>query len=171
MATGRSLQLTKQVGEYLVAAELCRRGLIATTFTGNVPDYDIVAISDEGKRVLVQVKAIRGGSWQFSNARVFLRIEQKGKRQIPGRLTTPRYPDLICVFVLLDSYGKDGFFVIKWVDFQKLVAKHYRANLKRLGGVRPRRHDSYHAGIKYDDLADFEGRWDIIDSVIAAQAD
>jgi hypothetical protein len=27
------------VGEYLVAAEVCRRGLIATTFTGNVPHY------------------------------------------------------------------------------------------------------------------------------------
>jgi len=36
MATGRSNYLTKQAGEYLVAAELSRRGFIATTFTGNV---------------------------------------------------------------------------------------------------------------------------------------
>ena len=55
MATGRSLQLTKQVGEYLVAAELCRRKLIATTFTGNVPDYDIVAISGGGESILFQI--------------------------------------------------------------------------------------------------------------------
>jgi hypothetical protein len=45
MATGCSTQITKQVGEYLVAAEICRRGFIATTFTGNVPHYDIA--SDE----------------------------------------------------------------------------------------------------------------------------
>jgi hypothetical protein len=44
MATGRSNYLTKQTGEYLVAAELSRRGFIATTFTGNVPHYDIVAV-------------------------------------------------------------------------------------------------------------------------------
>jgi len=38
MATGRSNKLVGQTGEYLVAAELSRRGYIATTFTGNVPD-------------------------------------------------------------------------------------------------------------------------------------
>ena len=43
MATGRSNKLVGQTGEYLVAAELSRRGLIATTFTGNVPHYDIIA--------------------------------------------------------------------------------------------------------------------------------
>ena len=41
MATGRQVQLTKQVGEYLVAAELSRRGLLTATFAGNVPAYDI----------------------------------------------------------------------------------------------------------------------------------
>ena len=43
MATGRSTKLVGQAGECLVAAELSRRGLIATTFTGNVPHYDIIA--------------------------------------------------------------------------------------------------------------------------------
>ena len=53
MATGRSTYLTKQTGEYLVAAELSRREFIATTFTGNVPSYDIVAVDDRGGHVLV----------------------------------------------------------------------------------------------------------------------
>src|SRR6266536_3141879 len=70
MATGRSNYLTKQAGEYLVAAELSRRGYIATTFTGNVPDYDIIAVDDCGGHVVVQVKAIAGESWQF-NAKNF----------------------------------------------------------------------------------------------------
>ena len=48
MATGRSNKLVGQTGEYLVAAELSRRGHIATTFTGNVPHYDIIA-SDEAE--------------------------------------------------------------------------------------------------------------------------
>jgi VCBS repeat protein len=68
MATGRSNYLTKQTGEYLVAAELSRRGCIATTFTGNVPHYDIVAVDEHGGHALVQVKAIAGKSWQFGGA-------------------------------------------------------------------------------------------------------
>jgi hypothetical protein len=58
MATGRDNQLTKQVGEYLVAAEVCRRGFIATTFTGNVPHYDIIASNASGRHQAIQVKAI-----------------------------------------------------------------------------------------------------------------
>ena len=65
MATGRQVQLTKQVGEYLVAAELSRRELLTATFAGNVPDYDIVATGGKGQTALVQVKAIAGPSWQF----------------------------------------------------------------------------------------------------------
>ncbi len=49
--SGRATKLTGQVGEYLVAAELARRGLIATTFTGNVPHYDIIASDERGRHV------------------------------------------------------------------------------------------------------------------------
>jgi hypothetical protein len=65
MTTGLKTQLAKQVGEYLVAAELGRMGLIAATFAGNVPDYDIVAMDATGMAVPVQVKAVTGRSWQF----------------------------------------------------------------------------------------------------------
>ena len=67
MATGRSNKLVGQTGEYLIAAELSRRGLIATTFTGNVPHYDIIASDEIGRHVSIQVKASRGSSWQFGN--------------------------------------------------------------------------------------------------------
>jgi len=43
MATGRNMQLTKMLGEYLVCAELCRRESLAATFTENVPEFDIFA--------------------------------------------------------------------------------------------------------------------------------
>jgi len=59
MTTGRINKLVGATGEYLVAAELSRRGLIATTFTGNVPHYDIVASDEFGQHVSVQVKASR----------------------------------------------------------------------------------------------------------------
>lgn len=58
-------QHTKQLGEHLGVAEICRRGMIATTFTGSVPHYDIVASAEASRSALVQVKAINGPSWQF----------------------------------------------------------------------------------------------------------
>lgn len=68
MATGRGNYLTKQAGEDIVAAQLSRRGVVATTFTGNVPAYDIVAVDDCGGHALVQVKAVTADSWQFTVA-------------------------------------------------------------------------------------------------------
>ena len=53
MATGRDVQLTRQIGEYLAAAELGRRGWIATTFTGSVPGFDILAVNPDGRMLEV----------------------------------------------------------------------------------------------------------------------
>jgi hypothetical protein len=114
MKTGRSKYLTKQAGEYLVAAELSRRGYIATTFTGNVPDYDIIAVDDCGGHVVVQVKAIAGTSWQF-NAKNFADVEMQGQRQIVRCERKEPYPDLVCVLVQLgraDSGAVDRFYVL-----------------------------------------------------------
>jgi hypothetical protein len=63
MTTGQATKLTGAVGEFLVAAELCRRGLLATPFAGNVPHYDIIASGQSGGHVAVQVKAINGHAW------------------------------------------------------------------------------------------------------------
>jgi len=43
MATGLSIKLTGQIGGQLVTAELGSRGIIATPFSGNVPDLDKLA--------------------------------------------------------------------------------------------------------------------------------
>jgi hypothetical protein len=64
-----------------LAAELSRRGHIATTFTGNVPYYGIIAVDDSGGHAVVQVKAIAGASWQF-NAKDFADIVMDGRKQI-----------------------------------------------------------------------------------------
>jgi hypothetical protein len=63
MATGRSNQLVKQVGEYLVACELARQELLVATFSGDVPDFDgwiKGAIGAEGQ--------LRDGRWSESIA-------------------------------------------------------------------------------------------------------
>lgn len=164
MATGRHAQLIKQVGEYLVAAEVCRRGFIATTFTGNVPHYDIIASNQAGGHQAIQVKAItNNSSWQF-DIRKFADVQIEGKRQIIGRPIVPPYPDLICVLVRLREYGTDEFYVLTWEDLQKVAIAHHREFLDQHGGVRPRQHDSFHTAILPAMLKEHRNQWGVLEA-------
>src|SRR5690606_28475587 len=109
MTTGRSNKLVEQTGEYLVAAELSRRGLIATTFTGNVPHYDIIASDESGRHVSVQVKASRGASWQFGNMTLYCDITFDGTRQVLGKKKPCPVRGLVMVFVRISEDGNDRF--------------------------------------------------------------
>lgn len=157
MATGRSNQLTKQIGEYLVAAELGRLGLIAATFAGSVPDYDIVATDSKFRSVLVQVKTVNGTSWQF-DIRRFVDVRLDGKKQIVGRRVTLS-KEIVSVMVALSRYGVDRFYVLSLRALQDLLIKHHRKYLEIHGGVRPKKYDSFHATVSEQELAPFKDAW------------
>ena len=79
-------QLARQIGEHLVVAELGRRGVVATPFSGNVPDIDLLAYAN-GKSVPIQVKAIRRGN-PGVDAKRYLDIRFRGEKQrIVGKIT------------------------------------------------------------------------------------
>lgn len=161
MATGRSIQLNKQIGEYLVACELARRGLLVATFSGNVPDFDILAADSEGASIPVQVKTIRGGEWQFSIDK-FVEVRFEGEKQILGSKITPRIPRLLCIFVLADAeYGKDRFFILEWEQLCDIAVSSYSEWLASKGGVRPRNYRSLHCSVSPKRLAElgFENQW------------
>lgn len=159
MATGRSTKLTGAVGEFLVAAELCRRGLIATPFSGNVPYYDIVASDEFGGHLVVQVKAINGKSWQF-DASKFIEISMDGDIQILGAEIEDPFPNLYCVFVALgESYADDRYFVFSWKELRAVVSTHHRAYIQKHNGVRPKRPDSTHCSISIAELETYENEW------------
>ena len=163
MATGRQMQLTKQVGEYLVAAELSRQGLLTATFAGNVPAYDIVATGSRGQTALVQVKAIAGPSWQF-DIRTFVDVRCQAGAQTMGQPTTPPAGDLICVFVRLHPDEADRFYVLRWSELQRVLINGYRGYLKRHGGRRPRRADSFHTALREPDIKSFLDNWSLFDA-------
>ena len=57
---------TGVAGEHYVAAELWRRGAIATVTSKNTPDFDIMASSADGfPAIVIQVKALRSDSYGF----------------------------------------------------------------------------------------------------------
>lgn len=161
MATGRSNQLTKQIGEYLVACELARRGLLVATFSGNVPDFDLIATDFKGSSCPVQVKAARRGSWQFSIGK-FVDITFDGRKQIVGEKKPLPVPHLVSVFVnAADKYGDDRFFVLEWSKLQDILISNHKRMLESYGGVRPRKPDSLHCAIGEKDLEDYKDNWSL----------
>ena len=166
MATGRQNKLIGQTGEYLVASELSRRGLIATTFTGNVPHYDIVASTDKGKHLSVQVKTISGSNWQFAKVDQFVEIKFKKKVQIVGKCIPSPVENLVFVFVKLESYGSDKFYICTWSELASVISRQYSEYLEKHNGVRPRKWNSLHVAITVSHISHFENRWELIEKFI-----
>ena len=162
MSRGRSNKLTGAVGEFLVAAELCRRNLIATPFSGNVPHYDIIASDEDGRHLAVQVKTINRGNWQFTINK-FVAVEQSGDVQKLGQPLAEPYPNIRFVMVLLGSERQDDrFFILTWEQLRDVVVDGYREYLNRHGGIRPRRPDSLHVSLTADQIKAYEGKWETL---------
>jgi hypothetical protein len=162
MATGRSNKLVGQTGEYLVAAELSRRGYVATTFTGNVPDYDIIASNEKGKHVSVQVKASSGSSWQFGDISRYFEISYKGRHQIVGRPKKCPVQRLVVVFVAIGAKEDDRFYILTWRALRNLLMMGHKAYLASHGGMRPKKWDSLHGAILENVLTPHLDRWDVV---------
>jgi hypothetical protein len=162
-------QLTKQVGEYLVAAELARRGLISATFAGSVRHYDIIASGSTGGHVPVQVKTINRGSWQL-NFGNFVNVTMKGNRQILGAAKDIPYMGLVFVFVKLQAYGSDQFYILDWKTLRDLLRQNYSAYLEKHGGRRPKNPKTLHTALTLTDLSPYRDRWDVITNSVKQAA-
>ncbi|WP_143201888.1 hypothetical protein [Bradyrhizobium sp. NAS96.2] len=160
MATGRGMQLTRQIGEHLVAAELGRLGYIAAPFAGNVPLYDLFAADSRGHAIPIQVKAINGGSWQF-NADAFLDIEVKNGEQVVKGTKKLLNPKLLCIFVLLVERGKDEFYLFHLSDLQKHCVKVYKPR-----GRSSKNPDSRHCAVSPKEFSRFKENWELLESAL-----
>jgi hypothetical protein len=167
MATGRAMKLTGATGEFLVAAELCRLGLMATPFAGNVPHYDIIASGQNGGHLAIQVKAINGSAWQFDIGQ-FMEIDFDGTRQVPRKARPVPYPNLQIVLVALANATrtKDRFFVMSWIELRNILNRGYRRYLRKRGGIRPKAPGSFHTALSERDVAEYEDRWRILKSAL-----
>jgi hypothetical protein len=119
-------QLTRQIGEHLVVAELGRYGIAATPFAGNMPYYDIVALTQTGRSIYIQVKAINSGDWQL-NANHFLVVEydKASNTQNSDELRPTPVDPLIFVLVKIIESGKDEFYVLSYSEVQQIVKNNY----------------------------------------------
>ena len=156
MATGLSIQLTRQIGEHLVTAELGRRKIIATPFAGNVPNIDILAFAN-GISLPIQVKAINGTSWQF-DVRSFLDVTLTEKGQKVNDLNHGLDRKIICVFVVVGkSLGEDAFYIFRLGWLQDYFHKTFK------GRQSPKNIDSFHCAVWKRDLEQHLGKWGIVE--------
>lgn len=155
MATGLSSKLTGQIGEHLVTAELGRRGIIATPFSGNVPDIDILAHAN-GVTGHIQVKAINKDSWQF-DIRKFLEVELTAQGQTVKGANRDLDRKIVCVFVSIgEELGEDKFYIFKQGWLQDYFAERYKARKP------PKNIKSFHCAIWKRDVVRHLGKWQIV---------
>jgi hypothetical protein len=164
MSSGRGNKLAGQIGEYLVCAELGRRGFIATPFSGNVPTFDVLATDELCRTVPIQVKATRSEKWP-SDARTWMNIEfdsHTGVQKCLGAKPISN-PELIYVCVTIASPGdRDRFFVLTMADLQKVCVDGYTLWMDKHQWKRPRSPESYDCRYEVNEISQFEDNWDLI---------
>ena len=171
MNKGLRNKLAGQVGEYLVCAELGRRGLIATSFTGNVPDFDLIVADSSLLTITIQVKTSRSDNWP-TNARLWIDIEidDEQKKQIDHGDREITNPALIYICVNLaeaNSLEIDRFFILTKRDLQIICAKNYREWISKYDWKRPRNYKSLDNRYTISDLVPYENNWELLSKYLA----
>ena len=165
VSTGRNNKLAGQIGAFLACAELGRRGLIATPFSGNVPAFDILAADDQCNTVPIQVKASQGDNWT-SKADTWLKLtlDPQTKVQINGGSQEVENPELIYVHVAIakPDGGKDQYFILTKRQLQEVAIKKYSAWMDTIGWRRPRSPDSFDCRYWIKDLEEYRDNWKLI---------
>ena len=141
-----------QAGEHFVAAEIHRRGASAVTFSGNMPDIDVLASSvDRSRTVAIQVKTKTAGTWHTSFHRGHRRRKVEDETDFWVFVDVGKNPDLPPEFFVVPAW---------WME-NSIYARH-KAYLKRHGGQRPRNPDSAHHGIPKSVVKEWRNRWDLL---------
>lgn len=164
MATGLENKLTSQIGEYLACAELGRQGLIATSFTGNVPEYDLLVCDSELNTLPVQIKTSRGYSWPSkANKWLNLEIDDEEKKQINNGPTEIEFPDLIYISIALGkAQSDDRFFICTKKQIQGAFIDSYLEWMEPKDWKRPRSYKSYDNRCEIRHIEKYENNWQLI---------
>jgi hypothetical protein len=167
---GKNNKLAGQIGEYLVCAELGKRGYIATSFTGNVPEFDLIVVNDDLKAIPIQVKTSRSDTWP-SSAKLWINIDfdETNKKQVDLGNVEIKNPELIYICVSLsttDSEAKDRFFILKKKDLQKICSDNYRKWMDSKNWQRPKNYKSVDNRYNIKDLIQYENNWKLIDEAL-----
>lgn len=161
---GRRNVLTSQLGEFLACAELNRRGYIATPFSKNVPEVDLLVFNEELRAIPMQVKAFTYTALTGTvTTYMDVTITADG-RQLVRRKKQVTNPDLIYIYLKIGAkYGEDEFFLLRKRDVFEIQYQDYRRWLKKHGNRRPKKPDSLHCALYKKNLEPYRDNWGILD--------
>jgi hypothetical protein len=140
--------LTGIAGEYFVAAELSRRGLVASLTLRNTRGIDILASNAEAtKSVGIQVKTNQGGKRHWL-------LSEKAERDTAE--------NLFYVFVNLNERGAPDYHIVPRSVVAKYVRERHAAWLATPGrGGKPHRENAMR--VFRDEANEYRDRWDLLD--------
>lgn len=134
-----------------MAAELNKRGAIATLYLTSTPRVDVVATDpDQHRSVNVQVKTSTSGRWHGNIDR--LRSERDSAAS----------SDFI-IFVHLGSEEHSPTYYV--CPMREFAAQHCQGHedwIKRHGGTRPKSPESKHTLVTADGIEQWRERWDLL---------
>ena len=146
------VQQVGQAGEHFVAAELHRRGAYAVTFSGNMPNIDILASDvDQFRTVAIQVKTKTAGTWHTSILRGEVREEKADEDRFWILVDIGRDPEVPPAYWVVPEWWMLNHIHVR---FRERIAVH--------GGARLRNPDSKHFAIVPKNVAEWRGRWDLL---------
>jgi hypothetical protein len=143
------VQQVGQAGEHFVAAELHRRGAYAVTFSGNMPNIDILASDTEQKRtVAIQVKTKTTGTWHTTILRGAPRTENAEEDRF-----------WILVDIGQDPERPPGY----WIVPEWWIVNHIHVRYQeKPRGAWSRNPDSKHFAIIPKNVEQWRDRWDLL---------
>jgi hypothetical protein len=157
--------LTQQLGEFLVAAELARRKLIATPFAGNVPAFDILVADEQCRTLPIQVKTTSVSTWPTRvNHWMDVKIDTKARKQIyrgPLKISEQNLI-FVCVAVSKSNDSRDRFFIMRKKELQGICIEGYRRWMDSHGWKRPRNYRSMDLRFSIADIEQYEDNWDLV---------
>ena len=149
-------QLSKQLSEHLVVSELARKGIIATPFSGNVPDFDILAFKN-GKSTPIQVKSTKEGNITVANVTkdyLIIKQEEGNFQRVISKKEMPQWKkDLIFVIVFLARTLEKTGFIYGKIPAYILIFSNYQSLLQTHNGISPRNPNSRHCAYREEDLS------------------
>ena len=143
-------QQVGRAGELFVAAELNRRGALATLYLTNTPRVDVVALSPDGNRTVniqVKTKGPRSASWQWD----------LNKARAEEHAAESDY------MVLVDlAPAQPAYYVCPLHEVARHCLARSQALLKKQGGTRPKNPASTHTVILLEMVKAGKDAWDIL---------
>jgi hypothetical protein len=145
----RPTGLTGAAGEYYVAAELSRRGWLATVTVKNAPGTDVLAQDPETKRtVAIQTKTSSGG--------IKFTLGERDER------TYARDPGWVVLVGLAGDLERPSFYVVPRCHLAAMLYAQHRWWLDEPGKRGQLHTDNPRRGITGEEVQGYLERWDLL---------